>query len=130
MFHKSLYGILFVQMVLYSLFLSNYTSFQLTFQSLVSTSRAGRIVVYSYQLHFLLSGLFGTVMSFQRSSNLVRVFLHEGYDFFSGSFPVRHLSALHFYDFLADFNFLHTVYILKLFSTVFQPLSVLVIFFS
>ena len=47
----------------------------------------------------------------------------------SRSRNVRHLSALHFIHFLADFNFLHTVYILKLFSTVFQPLSMLVIFF-
>ena len=31
---------------------SDYTSFQLTFQSLLSTSGAGRILVYSYQLHF------------------------------------------------------------------------------
>ena len=36
---------------------------------------------------------------------------------------------MHFYHFLADITFLHTVYILKLFSTAFQPLRVLVIFF-
>ena len=48
---------------------------------------------------------------------------------FPRSFPVRHLSALHFYHFLTDFNFLHTVYILILFSTAFQPLIVLVVFF-
>ena len=53
--HNSLYGILFVQMVVPSPFLSDYASFQPT---LVSTSKAGRILVYSYQLHFLLPGLF------------------------------------------------------------------------
>ena len=37
---------------------------------------------------------------------------------------------MHFPHFLADFNFLHTACILKLFSTAFQPLSVLVMFFS
>ena len=78
--HNSLYGIFFVQIVLHSLFLSDHTSFQLTFQSLVSTSRVGRILVYNYQLHFLLPGLFGTVLSFQRSSNLARVFLHQRCD--------------------------------------------------
>ena len=68
------YGIIFVLMVVYSLFLSNYTSFQQTSQLLDSTSRAGRILVYSYQLQCLLLDLFGRVLSFQRSSNLVRVF--------------------------------------------------------
>ena len=48
---------------------------------------------------------------------------------FPRSFPVRHLSALHFY-FLVDFNYFHTVYILKLFSTAFQPINVLVMFLS
>ena len=68
------YGIIFVLMVVYSLFLSNYTSFQQTSHLLDSTSRAGRILVYSYQLQCLLLDLFGRVLSFQRSSNLVRVF--------------------------------------------------------
>ena len=67
-------------MVVHSLFLGDYKSFQLTLQSLISTSRADRILVYSYQLHCPLPGLFGTVLSFWRSSNLVRVFLHQGYD--------------------------------------------------
>ena len=126
--HNSLYGIFFVQIVLHSLFLSDHTSFQLTFQSLVSTSRVGRILVYSCQLHFLLPGLFGTVLSFQRSSNLVRVFLYQecctatgdcnGVRFFNqyrctSSFPVAFQLGifLHciYYHFLADFNFLHTV---------------------
>ena len=49
---------------------------------------------------------------------------------FPRRFPVGQPSALHFYHFLTDFNFLHTVYILKLFSTAFQPLSVFVMFFS
>ena len=49
---------------------------------------------------------------------------------FPRSFPVRHFSALHFYHFLADFKFRNTVYILKLFSTAFEPLNVLVKFFS
>ena len=52
------------------------------------------------------------------------------YTIFPRSFPVRHLSALHFYHFLTDFNFLHTVYIVKLFYIAFQPLSMLVMFFS
>ena len=63
-----------------SLFLGDYTSFQLRFQSLVSISRAGKILVYNYQLRCPLQGLFGTLLSFQRSSNMVRVFLHQGYD--------------------------------------------------
>ena len=67
-------------MLVHSLFLSDYAPFQLTFKSLVSTSRACRIWVCSYQLHCLLVGLFGTTQSFQRSSNLVRIFLHQGYD--------------------------------------------------
>ena len=45
-------------MVLHSLFLGEYTFFQLTFQPLVCTSRSGRISVYSYQLHCHLPGLF------------------------------------------------------------------------
>ena len=49
---------------------------------------------------------------------------------FSRNFPVSHLSTLHFHHFLADFNFLHTVCILKLFSTVCQPLIMVVVFFS
>ena len=72
LFHDSLYGIFFVQMVVHSLFLSDSISFQLTFQSQVSTSRSGIILVYIYHLHCLMLGL--------RSSNLVRVFLHQGYD--------------------------------------------------
>ena len=52
----------------HSLFLSDYAPFQLTFKSLVFTSRACRIWVYSYAL------------SLQRSSNLLRIFLHQGYD--------------------------------------------------
>ena len=75
-----LYSILFLQMVVHSLFLGDYTSFQLRFQSLVSISRAGKILVYNYQLRCPLQGLFGTLLSFQRSSNMVRVFLHQGYD--------------------------------------------------
>ena len=151
MFHDSFYGIFFVHMVVHSLFLSGCTSFQLTSQSLVFTSRAGRILVYSYQLHFLFPGLFGTVLSFRKSFNLVRVFPHQGFDsaahytwvqrshifqpisfhnIFPRSFPVRHLSALHFHHFVVDFNFLHFVYILELFSIAFEPLSVLVLFFS
>ena len=49
---------------------------------------------------------------------------------FARNFPVWYLCALHFYHFLADFNLLYTIYILILFSTVFQPTNVLVIFFS
>ena len=116
---------------------------------MVSKSRTDRILVYSYQLHCSFLGLFGTLLSFQRSSNLVRVFFHQGYDFdailyvgamvfqptslqtiFFRSFPVRHPSALYFLHFLANFKFLHTVYILKLFSTAFQSPSMLVMFFS
>ena len=81
-----------------------------------------------YQLHCLLPGRFGTVLSFQRSSNLVRVFLYQecctatgncnDVRFFNqyrctSSFPVAFQLGifLHctYYHFLADFNFLHTV---------------------
>ena len=41
---------------------------------------AGRILIYSCQLNCLLLCLFGTVLSFQRSSNLARVFVHQGYN--------------------------------------------------
>ena len=41
-----------------------------------------------------------------------------------------HLSKVHIHHFLAGFNYLYTVYILKLLSTAFQPLNVVVIFFS
>ena len=51
------------------------------------------------------------------------------YIIFFRSFPVRYLSVFHFHHFLADSNFLQTVYILISFSTVFHPLSVLVMFF-
>ena len=57
-----------------------YTAFQLISQSLVSTSRAQTILVSGYQLHCHLPGLFGAVLSFQRPSNLVRIFLYHRYD--------------------------------------------------
>ena len=55
----SRYGILFAQVLVHALFLSGYTIFSASaFQALVSTSGAGGILVYSYQLHCLLQGLF------------------------------------------------------------------------
>ena len=66
-FVSRLYDIHFVQIVVHSLFLVDYTSFQLIFQSFISKSRADMILIYSYQLHCHLPGLFGTVLSFQRS---------------------------------------------------------------
>ena len=127
-------------MILHSLFLGEYTFFQLTFQPLVCTSRSGRILVYSYQLHCHLPGLFvhnavfpkvirsgGKGCSLSRISRIwfsctvicgcndVRFFNQYLHIIFSRIIPVRHLSALHFHHFLADFNFLYTVYSLKLF---------------
>ena len=64
-------GILFLQLVVDSLFRGDYASFQLIFQSLVATSRSCRAFFYSYQLHCPFPGLFGAVLSFKRSSNLV-----------------------------------------------------------
>ena len=58
-FCNSLYAILSVWIVIQFLFLSVYISFKLIFQLLVSTSRAGRILIYSYQLQYSLPGLFG-----------------------------------------------------------------------
>ena len=48
---------------------------------------------------------------------------------FPRSFPVKQLFALHFHHFLADFNFFHTAYVVKMFSTVFLALSMLVVSF-
>ena len=57
-------------MVVHSLFLGDYTSFQLTFQSLVPTSRVGRILVYSYQLCSPFPGLFGRALFIQSGKGL------------------------------------------------------------
>ena len=138
-------------MVVHSIILVDSISFQLTFQSLVSTSWTGRILTYIYQLHWPFPGFLSTAISFQISSNLVIVFLQQGYNLaallyvgammwgfqrislhiiFSRSFPVRGIYALHFHHFLADFIILYTLYILKVFFTVFQPFSMLIMFFS